>query len=748
MAVRIQTDQTLYLYEAEGDTIFPATGSWSILWMYRHESDLDIASLLAVLYGDVAATIHCGVHVAADGSTVTLRGANGGATTTATGSISLEVGREYRFSLIHNSGAGTVTFCNDGVPLLSMAFSPAAGTAGSRSLHFAGYGGASAGSPPGNVDSTWARMRIWTAVLTEAEQKAEFRSLTPVRTSGLVNDWPMPAGSGRFNPASGTTQAIKIYPTTPLVDGTDLGNGPGELIYRSSNQGADSSLANTSISAPAPSGVTQGDLEVMWGYCGVLSPGVPPTMAAPAGWTRAGFQASHYSAAGGAVNVRGHLFYRIAPASNGAAVLNAGTNAIFVYSRSAYSNGNSATPFGQVVFGSGGPSTSAVLSSLTTARARSLLSAFITQGSAQSITPPADMIERQDNAAAGVSLHDKNQLAAGASGTKTFTLPASGDFGWGFAEFYSQQATVSGSLSKTLDGLTVSAAGTVRVSAALAKTLAALTAAGAGTVRVSGQFAQALAPMTASSAGQVRVAGALSQTLGDVTLAATGVVGSTPIVGTAAIQLQSLTAAAAGQVRVSGVAAVALAPATLASAGAVRASGALAATLGAIGLSASGSMRVAGAMATTLAPATLSATGVVGTAPVTGGLAVTLAPLTAVASAVARVSGSLARTLGDVTLSAGGGARVTGQLAVVLDAMQVSASGGGVTVGSASIVLEGVSLIATGTVLTLSQQPSLYVARVPASQMRAVVSAENTTAFVPAEEVSAAVPEGDYIATV
>ncbi len=389
-----------------------------------------------------------------------------GTLTSAVGSPTAAPKPAKGFSLIHNSGTGTVTFCNDGIPLLSMAFSPVAGTAGSRSLHFAGYGGPSAGSPPGNVDSTWARMRIWTAVLTEAEQKAEFRSLTPVRTSGLVNDWPMPAGSGRFNPASGTTQAIKIYPTTPLVDGTDLGTGPGELIYRSSNQGADSSLANSSISAPAPAGVTQGDLEVMWGFCGVLSPGTPPTMAAPAGWTRAGF-GSPYSAAGGAVNVRGHLFYRIAPASNGAAVLNAGTNAIFVYSRSAYSNGNAAAPFGQVVFGSGGPSTSVVLSSLTTARARSLLSAFITQGSAQSITPPADMTERQDNAAAGVSLHDKNQLAVGASGTKTFALPASGDFGWGFAEFYSEQQTTRSAATSLAAAVTLARNATVGVAVAV-----------------------------------------------------------------------------------------------------------------------------------------------------------------------------------------------------------------------------------------------------------------------------------------
>jgi hypothetical protein len=81
MAIRIQTDQTLYLYEAEGDVIVPATGPWSILWMYRHESDLNLASLLAVLYGDFAATIRCGAFVGADGSSVTLLGANGGAET-------------------------------------------------------------------------------------------------------------------------------------------------------------------------------------------------------------------------------------------------------------------------------------------------------------------------------------------------------------------------------------------------------------------------------------------------------------------------------------------------------------------------------------------------------------------------------------------------------------------------------------------------------------------------------------------
>lgn len=765
MAIRIQTDQTLYLYEDEGDTIFPATGNWSILWMYRHESDLNLASLLAVLYGDVAATIYCGAYVGADGVTVTLRGANGGAETTSSQPFVLEVGREYRFSLVHDVTAGTVTLRNDGVPVLSMSFSPAAGDAGFRSLHFAGFGG----SPTGHLDSTWARMRIWTAVLTEAEQKAEFRSLTPVRTAGLANDWPMNPGAGRFDPASGTTQAIKIFPTTSIVDGTAFGTGPAELIYRDSESGGDASLSSPTISVPAPTTQT-GDLEVLWISAGRLaSSGAAPTISTPSGWTARGNGGS-VPVVGGAVNTRVHLFTRLAPASNGAVVCNAGVNAVFAYTRLSYSNANSATPFGQAIFGNGGPATSAVLSALTAGRARSLLSSFITQGAAQSITPPSDMVEREDNATSGVSSHDKLQPAAGSSGTKTFTLPSSADFAWGFAELYSAPFTgtlsktldalslaaagtvasppITGTLSQTLGALIASAAGTVRASAALSATLGALSASGAGAVRVTGQGAVTLQPLALAGVGQVRAAGALAQTLGDLTLTSTGVVGSTPIVGTAAILLQSLVAAASGQVRVSGGASATLAPATLASAGAVRASGALTSTLGALGLSASGSVRVAGAMATTLGPATLSASGVVGTAPITGGLTVTLAPLAAVATAVARVTGSLARTLGDVTLSAAAGARVTGQLAAVLEAVQVSASGGGVNVGSASIVLDSLALSATGTVLTLSQQPSLFVAYVPTPEIRAAVPAGNFTAFVPADDVAAAVPEGDHIATV
>lgn len=444
MAVRIQTDQTLYLYEDEGDNIFPSTGDWSVLWMYRHESDLNLASLLAVLYGDVAATIYCGAYVGADGVTVTLRGANGGSETTSSQSFVLEVGREYRLSLVHDDTAGTVTLRNDGVPVLSMSFSPAAGDAGFRSLHFAGFGG----SPAGHLDSTWARMRIWTAVLTEAEQKAEFRSLTPVRTSDLVNDWPMVPGTDRFDPASGTTQALKIFPTTSIVDGAGFLAGPAEPIYRDSESGGDATLSSPTISVPAPM-TQEGDLEVLWISAGRLaSAGAAPTITTPSGWTSRGSGGS-VPVVGGAVNTRVHLFTRLAPSSNGAVVCDAGVNAVFAYTRLSYPNPDAVTPFGQVTFGNGGPSTSAVLSALTTGRPKSLLSSFITQGAAQSITPPSDMVEREDNATSGCSSHDRIQPAAGSSGSKTFTLPSSTDFAWGFAEFYAEQGATLDSGNNT-----------------------------------------------------------------------------------------------------------------------------------------------------------------------------------------------------------------------------------------------------------------------------------------------------------
>lgn len=754
MAIRVQTDQTLYLYEDEGDTIVPANGAWTIAWMFRFESDLNIGSLLAVMYGDFAATYYCGAYVGANGTSITLQGGNGSAGPSATG-FELEVGRTYRFSLTHNNVAGTVTLANDGVPVLSISFSPAAGTSGFRSLHFAGYGGA----PTGHIDATWARMRIWNAVLTPAELKAEFRSFTPVKTANLYNDWPMVAGSTRLDPASGTTQAIKIHPVPPtVVDGTDFGIEPSELIFRVQVDGSDTSLANSSVTVPVPtlsnglSVPVQGDLEVIRVYCAVLTGGTPATIAAPAGWTRASPVGTPFTSAGGALSVRGHLFYREAPAVPAAATFSTGgVNHIFVWERAAYSNANSAALFGQVGFGSGSSGT-AVLSSLTTARVRSLFTGLLTQGTAQLAAWPAGMTERLDNATSGTSMADFIQAAAGATGTRSVVLPSSTQYGWDFAEFYSQLPTLNaslaqtlgavslvatgtvtaagrvGALSATLESMTAAGTGSVRVSGSAAPTLGAATLAAAGTVRVSGQASPALGAMSFVGAGSVPVAGSLVVTLGAVSLNAAGVVGSTPIIG---------------------VLAATLGPVAISAAGAVRPSGALATTLAGMTLSAAGGARVSGNAAITFGGMTLSAAGTLpGPGTITGNLVATLGSMSLNATGLARVSGAVVRTLDGISVASLGFVTVRGALAAVLEGMQLAASGGSVNVGSAAIELGGMTLSATAFVRTLSLEPSVYRSIVPVGNYTSIVPPGEYTSSVPAGVYTSQVPPGSYTSPV
>lgn len=204
------------------------------------------------------------------------------------------------------------------------------------------------------------------------------------------------------------------------------------LTFKAATSAGDSSLANSTIAATAPT-VAVGDLEVIWAWAGAIAPTAAPTLATPAGWNLGGSGASIPSA-GGAVNTRCHLFWRISPDTGSSATLNAGTNAIFVYARESYSSPDPTAPFRQVVFGSSAAATSVVLSSLNAVK-NSLLSAGISQGAAQNITPPGSMTERVDNATYGVSAHDETVGDTGATGTRTFTMAAATETAWGFAEF-------------------------------------------------------------------------------------------------------------------------------------------------------------------------------------------------------------------------------------------------------------------------------------------------------------------------
>lgn len=215
------------------------------------------------------------------------------------------------------------------------------------------------------------------------------------------------------------------------------------LAFRSQTSGNDSSFSASSINATLPAGTRAGDLQIIWISAGLIPPTAAPTIITPAGWTLAGSAAQTIASAG--VNIRIHLFYKVAGPSEGTEnlAISGGANGAFGWGRLSYQNQNPTVQVAQVTFGQNTATTSAVLTGITTGAVNALLQTFLTQGVAQTATPPGSMAERIDNAAGGFEIADELQAVPGPSGTRTFTLPTSADYAWGFAELRSNNAVTS-----------------------------------------------------------------------------------------------------------------------------------------------------------------------------------------------------------------------------------------------------------------------------------------------------------------
>lgn len=375
-----------------------------------------------------------------------------------------------------------------------------------------------------------------------------------------------------------------------------------QLAFRSATNGGDNSFSNNSIAAPVPSGTALGDLMIVFISAGMIAPLAAPTITTPTGWTAQG--SSPQSIAGGVVNIRLYCFTKIATASEASTTFTASGNSAFGYVRLSYQNPDPSTPFGQVTFGQGASSTTATLTGITTTRDNALIATFLSQGVAQTATPPGTMTERSDSATDGAEVADEQRPTAGATGNRVFTLPTAADYAWMFAEFWSR---TDGAAAITLGALTTSATGTVKLQASAAITLGALTTA-----------ATAVTP----------VQGSASITLGALTTTATGTVGSS-ITGQADILLGALTTSATGAVKVQGAADI---------------------TLGALTTTAAAATPVQGSAAITLGELTTAATGTIADGGRTGSANIVLGEMTTTAAGV--VSGTPTQVLGGGGLAA------------------------------------------------------------------------------------------------
>lgn len=228
---------------------------------------------------------------------------------------------------------------------------------------------------------------------------------------------------------------------------------------------------------------------------------------------------------------------------------------------------------------------------------------------------------------------------------------------------------ISGNLSITLDGIGLSAIGVVSVVGSLTKTLDEMTLQATGTVGVAqiiGTLNVTLDAITLNASGTIAIVGNLDKTLGGIELLTSGAVS---VAGILSKTLDGIGLSTAGVVSVSGISNI---------------------TLDGIGISAAGAVGVSGGFTKTLDNMSLASAGVV---TVTGVFNKTLDAISLSASG-----------------TVGGGVEITGSLDVVLDGISLSSAGSVSIIGLASISLDDITLYSYG--VTIIAVPGKVTGRV------------------------------------
>ena len=230
---------------------------------------------------------------------------------------------------------------------------------------------------------------------------------------------------------------------------------------------------------------------------------------------------------------------------------------------------------------------------------------------------------------------------------------------------------ISGTLSSTLDAMTLAGDSDLLIQATLSKTLDAVTLTSDSDLLIAGILSKTLDDVTLASDSDLLIAGTLASTLGDVTLSATGGA-EAPITGTLAATLDDATLTSDSDLLIRATLSSTLDAVTVSSTGVLSIAGTLASTLDAATLAATGILPISAALTATLDDATVSASGVL---PIVGTGNTTLDALILSGAAGLLIQGQSSVTLADVTLAGEGAAltEIIGQLAVTLDAATLSA---------------------------------------------------------------------------
>lgn len=281
------------------------------------------------------------------------------------------------------------------------------------------------------------------------------------------------------------------------------------------------------------------------------------------------------------------------------------------------------------------------------------------------------------------------------------------------------QLKIVGTASKTLDGIAASLTGSIKIVATLTKALdgIALYAIGSSAVSSEGSLDKTLDSITASLAGALKVKGALDKALDGISIDSDGLLaikailsktlegialeadGRNKAIGSLGKTLDNITPTLTGKLAINANLSKTLEDATLDAAGVstISTSGSLIKTLGDVTPVATGQLLIEGQLYKTLETISISADGGIA---IEGQLDKTLdgVALTAYGEHGEIIEGSLIRTLDNITATANGKLLIRGGLVKTLDGVVISADGISAYSGTAEITLEGVAANIRGTI--------------------------------------------------
>ena len=331
MSVRFDADTDRISYS--GSLPDPATAITATGWVYISTSTGNPTTFFRLWNagGSTVATVACNSAGVVNPGYFTAGGQ-------AFISTSLSVGAWYRIA-ITCTGTSGIFYLAPAVGATTSGSGTVAGGATPTGITVGGRGPSDASE---SFDGREAYVRVWSSVLTQAEIEAEWASVTPVITSGLVADWPLlvhtdltdHSGNGRDLVAGATAVTTEADPPIAPAGVAVIGRSAAGATSTTNARKAAVVTARAGVGASSSTGARKAGVTASRSTAGGAALGTPRKAAASRG--------SASSAALGSALARKAATSR-GLAAGGAAALSTARKAATVAGRSATGASSSST---------------------------------------------------------------------------------------------------------------------------------------------------------------------------------------------------------------------------------------------------------------------------------------------------------------------------------------------------------------------------------------------------------------------